>query len=473
MLFYTSLHHFSATTTTPITNKNSRIEIQEIIAKYDMNHKDDDDDDGLDNDESIEDEDEEDQTDDNDDAAEEDRFRTSKIIATPKPTIRKRISLMDIASRILPLQPEDTNDEDDEDTDMDRRKRQQKPSNVQEDEEDQEDVEVTISEAKGTFKKSSTEKENTEKAGTQQELERSKATTSVAATKQNIPSSGTVTDWKSHFDSPKCVKFRNLPPGHANEGNVGQGQRSLCTRNSTERRTVEFKTELGGSIDISFIHKTIYIPVMKAGSQMFQEVFRRRLRGKRIFDRQLNWYLKKFDFNLEDFFVFTFVRDPLKTFVSAYGEVSKYAARNRTIVRGFAQIDDTPENEPSRSMACLENIKRGTFHGLVPAHMHTQLWKVSRCLSDTKEKTDLPINFIGHLENLDQDWRYVEQVLNIPHQELPVIHSSSQIKTTPKRSLQFDAPSSNERFSPLTKQVCEYYKSDFACFGYDDSICNQ
>jgi hypothetical protein len=278
------------------------------------------------------------------------------------------------------------------------------------------------------------------------------------------------TNWESFYESTLCRKYRSLPPGHAATKNVGQGQRSLCSRNGTEKRTVEYRTEIGGSLDISFQYKTIYIPVMKAGSQMFQEVFRRRLKGRRIYDRELSYYLKKYELQLEDFFIFTFVRNPLSTFVSAYGEVSKYSARNRTLVKGFASIEDAPDNEPKRALACLEDIKKGTFHGLIPAHMYPQLWKVSRCMSD-RERTEVPVNFVGHLENLEEDWHYVERVLKLSHQDLPVIHSSSSTPAAPKRQLVFDPPSKSSRFSVLTKQVCEYYRADFVCFGYDDSVC--
>jgi len=281
------------------------------------------------------------------------------------------------------------------------------------------------------------------------------------------------TAWEKFYESAKCKAFRSLPPGHGIERNLGQGQRSLCSRNQTEKQTIEYRTELGGSVDISIIHRAIYLPVMKAGSQMFQEVFKKRLRGRRILDREIPSYLKRFDLKLEDFFIFTFVREPLSTFVSAYGEVTKYTSRNRTFVKGFSDIEDKPENEPRRALAALEDIRKGTFHGLVPAHMHTQLWKISRCLPN-REATEIKLNFIGHLENLDNDWPFVEQVLNIPHQDLPVIHSSkTSPNPIPKRSIKFDPPSSNARFSELTKEVCDYYRADFACFGYDDSICDQ
>ena len=275
------------------------------------------------------------------------------------------------------------------------------------------------------------------------------------------------THWRKFFESSLCKKFRSLSPGHKADKNMGQGIRSLCHHEPSEKKTIEYRTEIGGSIDISFQYKAIYIPVMKAGSQMFQEVFRKRLKGKRIYDRELHYYLKKYDLRLEDFYIFTFVRNPFSTFVSAYGEVSKYTARNRTQVKGFSAIEDRPENEPKRALAALEDIRKGTFHGLVPAHMYTQTWKVSRCMAD-RALTEIPLHFVGHLENLDADWKYVERQLKLSHQSLPVIHSSG-----PKRQLPFDAPSKSGRFSTLTREVCDYYRADFVCFGYDDSICNQ
>lgn len=74
-----------------------------------------------------------------------------------------------------------------------------------------------------------------------------------------------VTDWKRHFYSQQCMRHRMAPVGRMRYGTVGQGQRARCADlNPTE----ESRKEIFGSVDVSLTHKAIYIPVMKAGTQM-------------------------------------------------------------------------------------------------------------------------------------------------------------------------------------------------------------
>jgi hypothetical protein len=74
-----------------------------------------------------------------------------------------------------------------------------------------------------------------------------------------------VSDWKSYFYSQSCVRHRMAPVGRIRYGTVGQGQRAKCVDMDD---TEEFTREIPGSVDVSLTHKAIYIPVMKAGTQM-------------------------------------------------------------------------------------------------------------------------------------------------------------------------------------------------------------
>lgn len=238
----------------------------------------------------------------------------------------------------------------------------------------------------------------------------------------------------------------------------------------------ELQTEISGSVDISLTHKAIYVPIMKVATQTFQDVFRKRFKGKRIPDKQVPLYIKHHKMDLSEFFVFTFVRDPFKIFVSAYREVSKYAEHNRTAHIGFTLIPNKPEHEPKRALTCLKNIAHADFHGLIPAHMHTQLWKAHRCLG-MKHSKPLNFSFVGRLEHMEEDWKYVESQLGIPHSPLHMVHSSEDGAWShwPKHEvskLKFDPVSSGTEYSELTRQVCKYYESDFDCFGYDDTLCH-
>lgn len=231
--------------------------------------------------------------------------------------------------------------------------------------------------------------------------------------------------------------------------------------------TDEYKKEIYGSVDVSLTHKAIYIPVMKAGTQMFQEVFKKRFHGQRIHDSKLLQHIGKL--NLKDFFVFTFVREPFSMFKSGYGEMSLYAANGGIKHAGFAELNFTKQNEPKRSIKALEDVSNGLFNGLVPAHLHTSVWKINRCVGKIRQR--LKIDFVGKIENIENDFKYIENQLKVNHQPLPIIHSSSTSKERmyAKKFLNFN---NTKKFEPLLKKICDYYKSDFVCFNYDNHYCN-
>jgi len=272
-------------------------------------------------------------------------------------------------------------------------------------------------------------------------------------------------EWRRSYFSPRCEKHKKQPAGLASQGRRGMGRRAYCTTNMT-MDSEEYQLEGTGSVDISIVHRAIYVPVVKSAASMFQEVFKRRLHGKRIADRNLLLYLKGKGLKLEDFFVFTFVRNPFDVFQSAYRSANKYEGRNKTLDdTTFMNIDEKPENEPRRAIACLNDARNGLF---IPTHMYTQFWKVQRCTG--QEKRIIDFGFIGHLDNLDEDWKYVEMKLGLPHRPLPKAGESSSKKH--QRKLHFDAVTDfDSQWSSLTKQVCDYYQSDFDCFGFNRTLC--
>jgi len=274
-----------------------------------------------------------------------------------------------------------------------------------------------------------------------------------------------VTDWLTAYSSAACLAHRSMPVGRARDGNVGRGRRAVCL---DPESTDEFRKEIFGSVDVSLSHRVIYVPVMKAGTQMFAEVLAERFGAVRMPDRDLLRALRKHGLALGDFFVFTVVRSPFSMFRSGYGEMSLYAAHGKIARTGFALVPQIDANEPARALECLANVRAGTFSRLVPAHLFTQVWKTHRCVG--RSRSALKLSFVGHLENIEADWKFVEQRLGVAHEPLPRIHSSDNAaeRAKAKRMLEFAATG---RFANLTRAVCEYYRGDFECFGFDDALC--
>lgn len=211
-------------------------------------------------------------------------------------------------------------------------------------------------------------------------------------------------------------------------------------------------------------HKVIYVPNMKVASQLFRTVMERRLAGQVMNQNSLRKFLIKHNHSLEEYFVFTFVRNPLSHFISAYAELDKRAStameRPGMRPRGFLKLHRNATNEPRRALSALQDIGVGRFQGLTPAHMYTQFWKISRCLS--RSRVPLIYNFIGKIEHLARDWRAIETRLGVPHEPLKKIHAAnSPAKAHAKKIDLFGV-----RHFPLLKEVCSYYGEDFDCFDY-------
>lgn len=140
----------------------------------------------------------------------------------------------------------------------------------------------------------------------------------------------------------------------------------------------------------------------------------------------------------------------------------------------FAFINETSENEPRRAIAALQDTRNGWIS---QPHLYTQLWRIQRCFG--VNKTELTFNFIGHMDTIEEDWRFIQLKLNVSQKallrnwaslygKLNGRNARDEIKT----AIQFDRVTSYDSpWSLLTKHVCDYYKPDFDCFGFDTTLC--
>lgn len=229
--------------------------------------------------------------------------------------------------------------------------------------------------------------------------------------------------------------------------------------------SVGYSREVSGGLIVSAKFKVIYVPNMKVASQTFRTVMEQRFSGELINQNGLRKFLMKHKHELKDYFVFTFVRNPLSHFLSAYSEVDKRASQasntGKTARRGFLKLKRNTTNEPIRALEALENVQSGQFQGLTSSHLYTQFWKVSRCISVSK--VPLVFNYIGKIENATKDWRVIEDILRVPHVPLKKVHTVSTPFKTHSKKIDLNAA----QYQPLLGRICDYYRADFDCFDYE------
>ena len=139
----------------------------------------------------------------------------------------------------------------------------------------------------------------------------------------------------------------------------------------------------------------------------------------------------------DDYFKFCFVRNPWDRFVSCYFYFKEYGRgdnldrHNGEIVNSFSSFD-----EFVRSFS-VENNK---FRGL---HFHDQI-----------HFFDEKINFVGKFENLQEDFNFVCEKINVPCQKLPHKNKSNHNHYT-------------DYYNDETRKlVGKIYSNDIEAFGY-------
>ena len=142
----------------------------------------------------------------------------------------------------------------------------------------------------------------------------------------------------------------------------------------------------------------------------------------------------------ERYFKFAFVRDPRERFVSAFYEVCRrkpWWARSRSWYR---QSDERLR---------FEGFLRDAEIEFCDAHVESQLYFLTNF-----NGTRFPLDFLGHLESFESDWRYIERTLKLPRSEIPSLNKRSclgQLSPTPEQ----------------LSQIERLYADDFAAFGYE------
>jgi len=145
--------------------------------------------------------------------------------------------------------------------------------------------------------------------------------------------------------------------------------------------------------------------------------------------------------NIDDWFKFTFIRNPYERYMSLYA----YCKRERWIPEelshdDFLELINNVLKDKSKHTFEIDRIRNHA----VPMYLFV--------CEDEKIKMD----FIGKFENLEKDIKYVCEKLDKP---------------TPKRILHYNRSSTKNYKTyyseELAKKVYDFYEKDFLIFGYN------
>lgn len=160
-----------------------------------------------------------------------------------------------------------------------------------------------------------------------------------------------------------------------------------------------------------------------------------------IDDKSKNWLKKITDEEIKnDYFIFTFVRNPFSKVVSCWGE----GKRNVRGMKCSSNFEFFIKNELWRG----DRADFKGFHNahLIPANIHIEY-----------DDGELFTNYVGKIENIEEDWKTLCDIIHLPYSKLPYIESGHSVKESYKN---FYTPE-------LTEIVFNYYKRDLELFDYE------
>jgi len=187
-------------------------------------------------------------------------------------------------------------------------------------------------------------------------------------------------------------------------------------------------------------HKFVYMKNARtAGTSMYRKVIEKEMKGevwdtktkKEIIQRE-NWLNTVTDeILINDYFIFTFVRNPYDRFVSAYFH------RRR------------PENDFANFIK--NKLIDEKYGSVIDDHLYPQSW-CAEC------DGEIYADFIGKFENINEDWKYVANKIGVS-ESLPNFRQK-----TPKADKPY-----HTYYDEETKKIIEkVYKRDFELFGYGE-----
>ena len=198
---------------------------------------------------------------------------------------------------------------------------------------------------------------------------------------------------------------------------------------------------------VSHKHKFIFVHIPKCAGRSLKEYLKENCGNEPINSghRSLHVLLKNFSLKSEDYYKFTFVRNPWDRIVSLYSFWLNQTPNSVFYQWDFKQVDFIK----NKNLSFIDFVKLIPFNDSVfneKPHLHPY---IDHFMGDPTS-----FSFIGRLENLQQDFDIVCDKIGIPHQQLPHKNKSKHKHYT-------------EYYDDETRAiVAEKYAKDIEYFGY-------
>lgn len=260
-----------------------------------------------------------------------------------------------------------------------------------------------------------------------------------------------------HWNSPGCRNFYWGTASHSTNRLQQPQIAVLEALHSFGRKQIQKGAQ---EIVVNHKYKFVYVEVRKAASTSIRRFLKQAfdadfyhgcaatneclIFNKRCSSLCLNKQI------LQDYFFFTFVRNPANRFLAAYKQL-----------RGHKKRIESNYTKDMREVL----LQLLFNHNTADEHIQTQSFALSATVIHADSGFQIPLDFIGRVENIQSDWprllAAIEAHTNKSLPNLPQLKHELQELESERKRIEDAATDAVMKLATLT------YAQDYVCLGYD------
>jgi len=168
---------------------------------------------------------------------------------------------------------------------------------------------------------------------------------------------------------------------------------------------------------ISKSHEILYLPILKSASSSIKMYMKKKVSGEEILPSKENELCVQ---NFQDYFSFSFVRHPIDRLFSCYkNKILQPNILDKNT--GVGTIFSKYGTKFYKEMSFKDFLK--VIISIDPENYDNHFRPQHEFLYDSNKQ--LAIDYVGKFENINNDFSYILNKINLPKEELPILNKTN------------------------------------------------